>query len=149
MPGLRPARASVLVVEDDLALARTLIEALETADYRVWHAGNGHEARAYTERAWPDLILLDLLLPDVDGLVLCSLLKGITDVPIIRTFERSSGARARMRRGSARLRGRGAEGHGEPHNAYDHDVSGVGRGVPIRHHTRGVCRAGVLRWTLA
>ncbi|HEY1291592.1 MAG TPA: response regulator transcription factor [Chloroflexota bacterium] len=83
MPGLRPARASILVVEDDLALARTLIDALESADYRVWHAASGHEARAYAERAWPDLILLDLLLPDVDGLVLCSLLKGVTDVPII------------------------------------------------------------------
>jgi len=83
MPGSRPARASVLVVEDDLALARTLIDVLESADYRVWHAANGHEARAYAERSWPDLILLDLLLPDVDGLVLCSLLKGITEVPII------------------------------------------------------------------
>jgi DNA-binding response OmpR family regulator len=79
----RPARASVLVVEDDPEVARTLVDGLEYADYRVWHAVDGHEAREHIERARPDLILLDLMLPDVDGLVLCSLLKSIADVPIV------------------------------------------------------------------
>ncbi len=80
---MRPARASVLVVEDDPAVAHSLIDALEFADYRVWHAVDGHDARGQLERARPDLILLDLMLPDVDGLVLCSLLKVIADVPIV------------------------------------------------------------------
>ena len=79
----RPARATILVVEDDPAVARVLIDTLELADYRVWHAANGQEARAALERAQPDLILLDLMLPDVDGLVLCSLLKSIASVPIV------------------------------------------------------------------
>jgi DNA-binding response OmpR family regulator len=79
----RAARASVLVVEDDPAVARVLLDALELADYRVWHAANGQEARGELERAHPDLILLDLMLPDVDGLVLCSLLKSIASVPIV------------------------------------------------------------------
>src|SRR5262245_2765881 len=79
----RSQRASVLVVDDDPALARTLVNALELADYRVWHALDGHEARGQLERARPDLIVLDLMLPDVDGLVLCSLLKSMADVPII------------------------------------------------------------------
>jgi DNA-binding response OmpR family regulator len=83
MPGTRPARASVLVVEDDLSEARCLMNILEVADYRVWHAVNGRDARAQVERARPDLILLDLRLPDVDGLVLCSFLKSLDDVPII------------------------------------------------------------------
>jgi DNA-binding response OmpR family regulator len=81
--GLRPARATVLVVEDDPVMARLLVDALELADYRVWHAADGHEARGYIERARPDLILLDLVLPDIDGLVLCSLLKSMAEVPII------------------------------------------------------------------
>ena len=83
MAGARRARASILVVEDDPPLARALIDCLEDADYRVWHAIDGQDARAQLERAAPDLILLDLLLPDIDGLVLCSLLKGVADVSII------------------------------------------------------------------
>src|SRR5207253_5001451 len=83
MVAMRPARASILVVEDDPAVAHSLIDALEFADYRVWHAVDGHDARGQLERARPDLILLDLMLPDVDGLVLCSLLKAIADVPIV------------------------------------------------------------------
>lgn len=83
MTGLRPVRASILVVEDDPVLAHTLVDVLELSGYRVWHAADGQEARIYIERARPDLILLDLVLPDIDGLVFCSLLKGIVDVPII------------------------------------------------------------------
>lgn len=81
--GLRPVRAAILVVEDDPGTARALVDALEFADYRVWHAGDGREARGFLERARPDLILLDLLLPDVDGLVLCSTLKSMADVPVV------------------------------------------------------------------
>jgi DNA-binding response OmpR family regulator len=80
---MRPVRATILVVEDDPTTARTLADALQSADYRVWHATDGHEARKFLERAQPDLITLDLVLPDVDGLVLCSTLKGMADAPII------------------------------------------------------------------
>jgi DNA-binding response OmpR family regulator len=79
----RPARACILVVEDDPAMARTLVDALELGGYRVWHAADGQEARAHLDRARPDLILLDLMLPDIDGLVLCSMLKATAEVPII------------------------------------------------------------------
>src|SRR6187551_755807 len=80
---MRSARASVLVVEDDSATARLLVDALESAGYRVWHASDGQDARGQMQRARPDLILLDLVLPDIDGLVLCSLLKSSADVPIV------------------------------------------------------------------
>jgi DNA-binding response OmpR family regulator len=83
MTALRSARASILVVEDDPAVARTLLDTLEDADYRVWHAVDGQDARGQLERAEPDLILMDLMLPDIDGLVLCSLLKSVADVPIV------------------------------------------------------------------
>jgi DNA-binding response OmpR family regulator len=83
MAAMRPARASILVVEDDPVLASTLIDALEVAGYRVWHATDGHDARGQMERAQPDLIVLDLMLPDIDGLVLCSLLKSISNAPIV------------------------------------------------------------------
>jgi DNA-binding response OmpR family regulator len=83
MLGSRQTRPCVLVVEDDAVMARTLVDALELDGYRVWHAADGQEARAYLERAHPDLILLDLLLPDFDGLVLCSMLKATAEIPII------------------------------------------------------------------
>ena len=83
MAAAHATRASILVVEDDPDMARVEMEALEEADYRVWHAADGHEARGLLERVHPDLIVLDLMLPDVDGLVLCSSLKGVADVPIV------------------------------------------------------------------
>src|SRR5689334_11303210 len=83
MASLRPVRASILVVEDDPVTTRALVDTLETADYRVWQAAGGLEVRTCMEHARPDLILQDLLLPDIDGLVLCSWLKSIVEVPII------------------------------------------------------------------
>jgi DNA-binding response OmpR family regulator len=77
------ARATILVVEDDAAVARTLIDALDLAGYRVWHAINGADARAQIGQVRPDMILLDLILPDVDGLVLCYTLKATANVPIV------------------------------------------------------------------
>jgi two-component system response regulator MtrA len=77
------SRATILVVEDDAAIARALIEALDMAGYRVWHAIDGADARSQLERARPDMILLDLILPDIDGLVLCYTLKAAANVPIV------------------------------------------------------------------
>ncbi len=79
----KTAGPAILLVEDDPAVARTLTDVLESSSYRVWHVENGADAKAMLEQAHPDLIVLDLMLPDVDGLVLCSTLKGIADVPII------------------------------------------------------------------
>lgn len=84
-PDPRPAGPTILLVEDDLAVARTLTDVLAGSGYRVWHVENGADAKATLEQARPrpDLIVLDLMLPDVDGLVLCSSLKQAADVPII------------------------------------------------------------------
>jgi DNA-binding response OmpR family regulator len=76
-----PAR--ILVVDDDLALADVLREVLVSAGYRVAHARTGVEARAMLDQVQPRLIILDLMLPDVDGLVLCTMLKARAPVPIL------------------------------------------------------------------
>jgi DNA-binding response OmpR family regulator len=75
--------ANILMVEDDADTARALSKALETSGYRVTAVDTGGEARALIEHLHPDLILLDLMLPDTDGLVLTTALKGLTDAPII------------------------------------------------------------------
>jgi two-component system, OmpR family, response regulator MtrA len=77
------AATTVMLVEDDHAVAQTLTDALESSGYRVWLAETGADAKTLLEQTRPDLIILDLMLPDVDGLVLCSGLKAIADVPII------------------------------------------------------------------
>ena len=74
---------TVLLVEDDAAIAYMLTDVLETNGYHVRQAGTGAAARAEVEHHQPDLIILDLVLPDEDGLVLCSVLKNMTGVPIL------------------------------------------------------------------
>lgn len=80
---LSPAHPSILLVEDDAAIAYMLCDVLRSAGYQVREAATGAAARAMVEHQKPDLIILDLVLPDEDGLVLCSVLKNMTGVPII------------------------------------------------------------------
>lgn len=75
---------TILLVEDDASVAAALTEVLELNGYTVWHVADGANARqAIVDKGQPDLIILDLILPDVDGLVLCSDLKAIAPVPIV------------------------------------------------------------------
>jgi DNA-binding response OmpR family regulator len=75
--------ATILLVEDDAETARSLCRALESSGYRVTIAETGSEARSLLEHVRPDLIMLDLMLPDTDGLVLTTTLKALTNAPII------------------------------------------------------------------
>jgi DNA-binding response OmpR family regulator len=75
--------ATILLVEDDPDTARSLSRALESSGYRVTAVDTGAEARSIIEHVHPDLILLDLMLPDTDGLVLTTALKTLTRAPII------------------------------------------------------------------
>jgi DNA-binding response OmpR family regulator len=74
---------TIMLVEDDHAVAQTLTDALESSGYRVWLAETGADAKTLLEQTRPDLVILDLVLPDEDGLVLCSVLKTIANVPIL------------------------------------------------------------------
>jgi len=74
---------TILLVEDDPDTARSLSKALESSGYRVTAVDTGAEARSIIEHIRPDLILLDLMLPDTDGLVLTTALKNLTSAPII------------------------------------------------------------------
>src|SRR5438067_5035606 len=74
---------AILLVEDDPDIARSLSKALESSGYRVTAVDTGAEARSIIEHVRPDLILLDLMLPDTDGLVLTTALKNLTNAPII------------------------------------------------------------------
>jgi PleD family two-component response regulator len=67
---------TILVVEDDPAISEVLEEALREFGYEVSTAGSGAGALAEMQRSRPDLVLLDLSLPDVDGLDLVRQLRS-------------------------------------------------------------------------
>jgi DNA-binding response OmpR family regulator len=75
----------ILVIEDDDALSRLMRLQLEHAGYQVTVCRDG-KSGIQGARDWgPDLILLDILLPDMEGWVVCEKLKEITDAPIVFT----------------------------------------------------------------
>ena len=77
----RPRR--ILLVDDDASLLVVLAEQLHDDGYEVATARDGQEALRRLEAGWPDLILLDLMLPKVDGLALARQIKADADLPII------------------------------------------------------------------
>lgn len=79
----RTARAGILLVEDDPSTAAMLTELLESNGYQVWTAQDGSQALAMIGDVRADLVILDLVLPDMDGLVLCGDLRAKRNVPII------------------------------------------------------------------
>ena len=77
----RPQR--ILLVDDDANLLVVLAEQLRYDGYEVATARDGQEALRRLEAGWPDLILLDLMMPRIDGLALARAIKTAADLPII------------------------------------------------------------------
>jgi len=77
------AREKILVVDDDPDILKVLKENLRLEDYEVFTASTGEEALLTTHRQAPDLIVLDLMLPDLDGLQICRRLRRESTIPII------------------------------------------------------------------
>src|SRR5438270_13267407 len=75
--------ATILLVEDDPEIAQTLRDVLDSRGYQTAQAENGAAAEEMLEEVRPDLVIMDLMLPDADGLVLTATLKAKMDVPII------------------------------------------------------------------
>ncbi|MEK5378013.1 response regulator transcription factor [Paenibacillus sp. FSL P2-0173] len=75
--------SNVLIIEDDNMLGETLSLYLTGEDYNVTRVEQASEGIARLEIVQPDIILLDLLLPDLDGVNPCPLIRKHTDVPII------------------------------------------------------------------
>ena len=73
----------ILVVDDEPAVSDLLAYNLRKAHYDVIVAADGQEALKQSRQTSPDLILLDLMIPEVDGLDVCRELRKTSDVPII------------------------------------------------------------------
>jgi len=77
------AGVKVLLVEDERSIAEPFMAALRRAGFATDLAPTGADALAMVGRARPDVVLLDLGLPDMDGRDVCRDLRQISDVPII------------------------------------------------------------------
>ena len=80
---MAPNAQSVLVVEDEASIASFVSLYLKNAGYDVGTAATGAEALAAVERDRPSLIVLDLMLPDIDGIEICRRIRQKSDVPIL------------------------------------------------------------------
>jgi DNA-binding response OmpR family regulator len=77
-----PARG-ILIIEDDTELAQVCSEHLSEQGFSPTVAATGQEGRLVLRDKVPDLILLDLTLPDMDGVSLCQTIREQSDTPII------------------------------------------------------------------
>ncbi len=77
------SQPTVLVIEDNAPLRETIRENLELDGYDVFNASCAAEAMKILNVKRADLILLDLMLPDADGLALIAQIRALTDAPVI------------------------------------------------------------------
>ncbi len=73
----------ILLIEDDTRLAEMVRDYLTGAGFRVEHAPTGHKGLAMNEREPFDALILDLMLPDMDGLDVCRSIRAKTATPIL------------------------------------------------------------------
>ena len=81
---------TVLVVEDEPTLRETLAEALESEGYRAIQAGDGRSGLALFHSERPDLVLLDLMLPELSGLEVTRQVRAESTVPIVMLTARDA-----------------------------------------------------------
>jgi DNA-binding response OmpR family regulator len=74
---------TILIIEDEVSLQETLAYNLKKQGYKVDTAGDGHSALQIARSLKPDLILLDIMLPVLDGFEVCRILRQETNVPIL------------------------------------------------------------------
>ncbi len=77
------AAATVLVVDDEPIVRSVVARYLEREGYETLEAGDGETARELLERESPALVVLDLMLPGIDGLSLCRWIRSRSDLPVI------------------------------------------------------------------
>ena len=87
-----PTMTSVLVVEDEPVVREVVVRYLRNAGYATSEAADGLEAQRMLEAETPSLVILDVMLPGIDGLELCRWLRARDSVPIIMLTARGEEA---------------------------------------------------------
>jgi DNA-binding response OmpR family regulator len=83
---------TVLVVDDEDIVRSVVVRYLKRDGYETLEAGDGLRARELIERARPDLVVLDVMVPGVDGLELCRWIRSSSDLPVIMLTARGEEA---------------------------------------------------------
>jgi DNA-binding response OmpR family regulator len=83
---------TVLVVDDEPTIRDVVVQYLRREGYATLEAGDGDAARELLEREWPNLVVLDLMLPGTDGLALCRWIRGRSQLPVIMLTARGEEA---------------------------------------------------------
>ena len=83
--------SQILIVDDCDAIRECMADVLKTRGYEVTTAVDGQDALAKFDLLKPDLLVIDLTMPRMDGLELCRRLRGISSVPIIIVTGQLSG----------------------------------------------------------
>jgi DNA-binding response OmpR family regulator len=81
---------TILVVDDEPTLRETLVDALEADGFRVVAAADGREALERFRAEKPDLVLLDLMLPELSGIEVCRIIRRESGVPIVMLTAKDS-----------------------------------------------------------
>ncbi|HEV8546051.1 MAG TPA: response regulator transcription factor [Candidatus Limnocylindrales bacterium] len=81
---------TILVVDDETTLRETLVDALEAEGFQVVAAADGREALTRFRADRPDLVLLDLMLPELSGVEVCRIIRAESSVPIIMLTAKDS-----------------------------------------------------------
>ncbi len=81
---------TILVVDDEPILRETLAEALDADGFRVLTAADGREALSRFREHQPDLVVLDLMLPELSGIEVCRIIRAESGVPIVMLTAKTS-----------------------------------------------------------
>ena len=73
----------VLLIDDEIPLCESLVYSLRKEGYEVTTASDGHSALKQFHKQVPDVILLDLMMPEVDGMEFCWRIRAFSNVPIL------------------------------------------------------------------
>ncbi len=89
MFGKNPVISKILFVEDTISLANIVMQELQNAGFSVLHTAQGKEALDLHKREKPDLVILDWMLPDMDGLNVLRALRQHANTPVIMVTAKS------------------------------------------------------------
>src|SRR4030043_858839 len=81
-------KALILVIDDDIRMLRMMKRMLELEDFQVMTASGGETALKSFEKETPALVLLDIMMPDMDGYTVCRRIREFSEVPIIMVTAR-------------------------------------------------------------